>query len=129
MATTYAGGVATRHEADEAQLFLKEKGFKAPEICRWQNGVMENITQMESDGDVALPVMGKRYMIKIVSDALSDDVRHVIDAEAPRKSLSKDADGFVLGMFDNYDEAKLLVSLLSDMTADAVEIIEIELNE
>jgi hypothetical protein len=125
----YAGGFATRSEADDALLFLKEKDFKAPEICRWQNGVMENITQMESDGDVAIPVMGKRYMIKIVSDALSDDVRQVIDAEAPRKSLSKDADGFVLGMFDNYDEAELLVSLLSDKTTDVVEVIEIELNE
>lgn len=125
----YAGGFATRSEADDALLFLKEKDFKAPEICRWQNGVMENITQMESDGDVAIPVMGKRYMIKIVSDALSDDVRQVIDAEAPRKSLSKDAGGFVLGMFDNYDEAELLVSLLSDKTTDVVEVIEIELNE
>lgn len=125
----YAGGFATRSEADDALLFLKEKDFKAPEICRWQNGVMENITKMESDGDVAIPVMGKRYMIKIVSDALSDDVRQVIDAEAPRKSLSKDADGFVLGMFDNYDEAELLVSLLSDKTTDVVEVIEIELNE
>jgi hypothetical protein len=93
--------------------------------------VLENITQLESnsDGGVNIPVMGKRYMIKIASDALSDDVRQVIDAEAPRKSVSKDADGFILGMFDNYDEAKLLVSLLSDKTTDTVEIIEIELNE
>jgi hypothetical protein len=32
-------------------------------------------------------------------------------------------------MFDNYDEAELLVSLLSDKTTDVVEVIEIELNE
>lgn len=127
----YAGGYATRREADDALLFLKEKGFKAPEICRWQNGVMENVTKLESsdDGGVALPLVGKRYMIKIATETLSDDVRALITAEAPRKSVSKDADGFVVGTFDNYDEPKLLMSQIVEKTDAEVEIIEFELNE
>ena len=127
----YAGGFATRYEADEAQLFLKEKGFKAPEICRWQNGEMMNITALErdNDGSVDVPVSGMRYMIKISVDALSEEVREIIANEAPRQSISKEADGFVLGTFDSRDEAEILVSLLSESTSAPIEIIEIELNE
>lgn len=127
----YAGGFATRHDADEAQLFLKEKGFKAPEICRWLNGEMVNITRAERDGDesVDVAVAGKRYMIKISGEALSEDVRAVIANEAPRKSVSKEGDGFVLGTFDSNDEAELLVSLLEESTDAAISIIEIEINE
>lgn len=127
----YAGGFSSRREADEAQLFLKEKGFKAPEICRWQNGAMLNITTVErdNDGSVAMPVTGMRYMIKITADALSDDLRAIISAEAPRQSVSKEADGFVLGTFDNRDEVEILVSHLAEHTSNEIEIIEIELNE
>lgn len=127
----YAGGFATRREADDALLFLKEKGFKAPEICRWQGDVMENVTKLESseEGGVELQLVGKRYMIKIASETLSDDVRALIAAEAPRKSVSKDADGFVVGAFDNYDEAKLLMLQIAERADAEVEIIEFELNE
>ena len=127
----YAGGYATRREADDAQLFLKEKGFKAPEICRWQNGAVVNVTIAERDSDsgVSLPVSGKRYMVKLSVDAMTDDVRAIIAAEAPRQSVSKEANGFVLGMFDNRDEVELLVSLLTETTSAPVEIVEIELNE
>ena len=127
----YAGGFATRHEADEAQLFLQEKGFKAPEICRWQNGAMVNVTVVErdNDGSVVIPVSGKRYMIKISTDALSEDVRTVISTEAPRQSVSKEANGFVLGTFDNRDEVEILVSHIAENTSAKIDIIEIELNE
>jgi hypothetical protein len=127
----YAGGFATRHEADEAQLFLKEKGFKAPEICRWQNGEMVNITVLErdNDGSVDIPVSGMRYMIKISVDSLSEELREIIANEAPRQSISKEADGFVLGTFDSRDEVEILASLLAESTSAPIEIIEIELNE
>ena len=127
----YAGGFATRREADEAQLFLKEKGFKAPEICRWQNGAVMNITvvENENDGSVAIPVSGTRYMIKISTDTLSDELRAVIAAEAPRQGISKEAGGFTLGTFDSRDEVEILVSLLGESTTAPIEIIEIEINE
>ena len=125
----YAGGFASRFDADEAQLFLKEKGFKAPEICRWQNGEMVNMSSIEENGAEELPLVGKRYMIKITAETLSEDVRAVIAAEAPRKSVTKEAGGFTIGTFDSSDEVVLLVSLLSDITTDHVDVIEIELNE
>lgn len=128
----YAGGFATRHEADEAQLFLKEKGFKAPEICRWQNGIMVNISDVERENGgagVDIPVSGKRYMIKVVADSLSDDLRTIIDAEATRQSISKEANGFVVGTFDNRDEVELLRTRLAENTSADVELIEVEINE
>ena len=90
-----------------------------------------NITALErdNDGSVGVPVSGMRYMIKISVDALSEEVREIIANEAPRQSISKEADGFVLGTFDSRDEAEILVSLLSESTSAPIEIIEIELNE
>lgn len=123
----YAGGFATRSDADEAQLFLKEKGFKAPEICRWQNGMMVNLSTATEADD--LPLVGKRYMIKITASALSEDVRALIATEAARKSVSKETDGFILGTFDSYDEAEMLKVLLSESCSAPINIIEIELNE
>lgn len=127
----YAGGFSSRREADDAQLFLKEKGFKSPEICRWQNGVVMNITVVESenDGSVDIPVSGTRYMIKIATESLSEELRAIIAAEAPRQSISKEAGGFTLGTFDSRDEVEILVSLLGENTTDQIEIIEIEINE
>ncbi len=127
----YAGGFATRREADDAVLFLKDKDFKDPQICRWHNGKMENLSVAENSngemGDVA--VMGKRYMLKISTDALSEDVREIISSEAARKSITKSADGFVVGTFDNLSDVERLEALLVQKTTAAVEIIEIELNE
>ena len=127
----YTGGFATRREADDAQLFLKEKGFKAPEICRWQDGKMVNITAMENeDGEVVdIPISGHRYMIHVATDTLSDELSAIISTEAPRHSISKDANGFTIGMFDSRDEVELLVSQLAENTSAPIEIIEVELNE
>jgi hypothetical protein len=90
-----------------------------------------NVTTAENDGEggVVIPVSGKRYMVKFSMETISDDVRVIIANEAPRQSVSKEADGFVLGMFDNRDEVELLVSLLSETIESPIEIVEIELNE
>jgi hypothetical protein len=90
-----------------------------------------NVTTAENDGEsgVIIPVSGKRYMVKFSMETISDDVRAIIANEAPRQSVSKEADGFVLGMFDNRDEVELLVSLLSETIESPIEIVEIELNE
>ena len=92
---------------------------------------MENLTAAESgDGEMGdIAVMGKRYMIKIATDALSDDVRDLISNEAARKSITKSADGFIVGTFDSLGEVERLDALLVQKTSAAIEIIEIELNE
>lgn len=125
----YAGGFATRLEADEAQLFLKEKGFKAPEICRWQDGTMVNITSaVEEDANVDIPVVGKRYMVQIAAEGLGDELRALIEREAPAKAISRLGGGFAVGAFDSRDEAEMLAALVEESGA-TVGIVEIELNE
>lgn len=125
----YAGGFATRLEADEAQLFLKEKGFKAPEICRWQDGNMVNITAaVEDDANVDIPVVGKRYMVQIVAEELGDELRALIEREAPAKAISRLGGGFAVGAFDSRDEAEALAAHIEECGAVA-DIVEIELNE
>ena len=86
-------------------------------------------SQQLVDGSVDIPVSGTRYMIKIATESLSEELRAIIAAEAPRQSISKEAGGFTLGTFDSRDEVEILVSLLGENTTDQIEIIEIEINE
>lgn len=129
----YTGGFATLAEAEEAQLFLREKGFRAPEICRWSDGTMVNITAAEEgdeDGEFGdMPVVGMRYMVEIETDTLSDDMRATINQAAPGKMVSR-ADGkFVVGTFTERSEADMLLTTLIDQYHDiAVTLKEIELN-
>lgn len=129
----YAGGFATLAEAEEAQLFLKEKGFRAPEICRWEDGEFINITLAKDnaeDGEVVdMPIIGMRYMVEIEAEMLTDEIRTTINQTTPGKMLSR-ADGkFVVGTFTERSEADLLLTTLLDQHSNIVVTLkEIELN-
>lgn len=128
----YAGGFATRSEADEAQQFLRDKGFKAPEVCRWTDGQMKNITLSDSSSDSAegdIPVAGHRYVVHIESDTMSDEMRTTIEQTAPRKSISRAGGKFMVGTFTSRADADLLFTVLSEAYPDCVVTIsELELN-
>lgn len=129
----YAGGFATLAEAEEAQLFLKEKGFRAPEVCRWENGEMINLTEAEESNEegesVDMPVVGMRYMVEIEAEMLTDEMRATINQTTPGKMVSR-ADGrFVVGTFTSRSEADMLLTTLIDQHPDIqVTLKEIELN-
>lgn len=129
----YAGGFATLAEAEEAQLFLKEKGFRAPEVCRWENGEMINLTEAEESGEegetVDMPVVGMRYMVEIEAEMLTDEMRATINQTTPGKMVSR-ADGrFVVGTFTSRSEADMLLTTLVDQFSDIqLTLREIELN-
>lgn len=129
----YAGGFATLAEAEEAQLFLKEKGFRAPEVCRWEDGEMINLTEAEESGKegekVDMPVVGMRYMVEIEAEMLTDEMRSTINQTTPGKMVSR-ADGrFVVGTFTSRSEADMLLTTLIDQHPDIqVTLKEIELN-
>ena len=129
----YAGGFATLAEAEEAQLFLKEKGFRAPEVCRWEDGEMINLTEAEESGEegekVDMPVVGMRYMVEIEAEMLTDEMRSTINQTTPGKMVSR-ADGrFVVGTFTSRSEADMLLTTLIDQHPDIqVTLKEIELN-
>lgn len=125
----YAGGYATKREADEAEQFLREKGFKAPEVCCWKDGVMTNLSDEDTNEEQPTIIVGNRYMVQIDTESISDDMRATITQVAPAKMISRAGSKFAVGVFNNRSEADLLVTTLAELYPDtAVEITEIEIN-
>lgn len=125
----YAGGFATLAEAEEAQLFLKEKGFKRPEICRWRDGEMVNLSEVkEEKGQESVADIENRYLVAIECEELSDDMRELINTTTPDKMISRRGAQFAIGTFTERSEADLLMSTLMDKYPDiAVSIIVLDM--
>jgi hypothetical protein len=124
----YAGGFATLKEAEEAQLFLKEKGFKQPEICRWRDGEMINIDAIseESDESDVTPLVGHRYLVVLECESIDDALRATISATAPEKMISRRGTQFAIGTFTDHAEADALLTTIEEkhpeVTASIVEL-------
>ena len=119
----YAGGYATLAEADEAALMLRNKGFKAPQVCRWENGEMTNITKEAENAPkdktaVEEPVSNVRYIVEIEADTLESDVRTTIEATTPGKRITRAGNKFVVGTFVQRSDADVLVDALKAMFED-----------
>lgn len=125
----YAGGYATLKEAEEAQLFLREKGFKKPEICRWRDGEMINIdTLEEEDTDNTTPLVGSRYIVMLECDTIDEALRQTITATSPDKVISRRGAQFAIGTFTDYAEATALLTALSEQHPDvSATIVELDL--
>lgn len=99
----YAGGFATRREAEEAQARLKKRGFARPEIVAWTDGVYRNVTV---DGDASAAV----YRVEIAATGpLSEEVKQAIARTARGAGLSRAGQKFVVGMFDDRAVAEQVV--------------------
>lgn len=92
----YAGGFATRAEAEDAQKQMKAKGFLRPEIVVWTDGEYRNLSR---EPEESLP----SYRVEIMSgEALSDSVKEAIAATADGRELSRVGQQmFVVGLFDD----------------------------
>ena len=125
----YAGGYATLKEAEEAQLFLREKGFKKPEICRWRDGEMINIdTLEEEDDDNITPLVGSRYIVMLECDTIDEALRQTITATSPDKVISRRGAQFAIGTFTDYTEATALLTALAEQHPDiSATIVELDL--
>lgn len=126
----YAGGFATLAEAEEAQLFLKEKGFKRPEICRWRDGVMTNLSQAKSDdGEIdEVATSSNRYIVTLECDSISDQMRQLISTTAPDKMISRRGQQFAIGTFTERSEADLLMSSIVERFPDIeTSIVELDI--
>ena len=125
----YAGGYATLKEAEEAQLFLREKGFKKPEICRWRDGEMINIdTLEEEETDNTTPLVGSRYIVMLECDTIDEALRQTITATSPDKVISRRGAQFAIGTFTDYAEATALLTALAEQHPDvSATIVELDL--
>lgn len=92
----FAGGFATREEADAALKVLKSKGFLRPEIAVWTDGEYRNLSRA---ADAAVI----RYRVEIVGvPDLSEAVKTAIAETAGEYELSRvGAQMFVVGLFDD----------------------------
>lgn len=127
----YAGGYATLKEAEEAQIFLKDKGFKRPEICRWRNGEMINIDsvthQQDNEDDTeGTDLVGHRYIVILECNTISDALRETITSTTPDKVISRRGAQFAIGTFTDQSEADILLSTIEEkhpeVTASLVEL-------
>lgn len=108
----YAGGYANESEARDAQQFLKDKGFKNPELYCWEDGQMQLVTaKTKAQEPVASNV---RYMVVIKSTSLDSNVRQIINREAPGKIVSRSGGNYAVGMFTERGEADSLLTSLSE---------------
>lgn len=124
----YTGGFATYAEAEEAYYELKNKGFKAPIIYYWEDGVECCLGKEESStNENVAPATGVRYMLHIATETLSEELRITIEGVAPAKRITRIGERFAVGTFDSRSEAEELYSLLNDLFELEMEIAEIEI--
>lgn len=89
----FAGGFATRVEADKAQQEAKAHGFVRPEVVVWRDGVYRNLTRDPEQTKCS-------YRVELEGE-LSDAARAAIAEKAGGCELSRTGEGrFVLGLFD-----------------------------
>ena len=119
----YAGGFATREEAEAAQKLLKARGFVRPEIVVWTDGEYRNLSKDPEAQHIA-------YRVEIVSsEALSDAVKAAITDTAEGCELSRVGQQlFVVGTFDDKAVADRVAAAVTQ-TDPALEIKVAEIAE
>ena len=135
----FAGGYATLEEAELAQRFLKGNGFKNPEICVWEDGVMTNLSREKKSeavqkedsksGEETTTIVGRRCMVMITTDTLGEELQAIIERVAPGKRVSRAGNKFVVGAFTERSEAEALLQAIKEFDGNIDVIInEIELS-
>lgn len=109
----YAGGYAQQSEAVEALQFLKDKGFKNPELCCWKDGKMSVVATEKAKSTKATDSK-VRYMVIINAQNLDNTMRQLITRIAPGKMVSRSGNTYAVGMFADYGEADNLLTTLTE---------------
>lgn len=117
----YAGGFATRQEAEQAQALLRKRGFARPEIVVWNDGVYRNVSV---DGEAA----EETFRIEIAAPGpLSEEIRRAIAETAPEADVSRAGQKFVVGMFDDRAVAERVAAAVRRAAPELeLKIVEIE---
>lgn len=109
----YAGGFATREEAEAALEQMKEVGFKAPKIALWDYGdySLPDETQLSQDRE-STDAAVLRIEISGVKGDLNDAVKEAIKEAAPGKDIIRMGDLFTVGTFSGEGEAERVASAI-----------------
>ncbi|MEG0807078.1 MAG: SPOR domain-containing protein [Alistipes sp.] len=117
----YAGGFATKAEAELALKQLKARGFSRPEIVVWVDGVATNLAREPEAQSLA-------YRVEIKgAEALSDAMKQLITENAQGAELSRVGQQlFVVGAFDDKAVADRVAAVMqqNDATLE-IKVVEI----
>jgi hypothetical protein len=113
----YAGGYATEQEARDELQYLKSRGFRNPEICKWGDGVMTNISVEERrqvERMVAASEPKVVYVVIIGTSTISSKMHSIISSEAPGKIEQRSGKNYMVGYFKSRNEADSLLTTLAE---------------
>ncbi len=103
----FAGGYATKAEAEEAVKILKKRGFKNPVVVRWKDGEYRNLS---TDPE---PEAQTKFRVELITESLSQAQREAIVANADGREMTRAGESmFVIGSFDQREQAQKLVDAL-----------------
>ena len=112
----YAGGFATKAEADAAVEQMKKVGFRAPKVALWDYGDY-SLPDEENQEEVSDEHMSEnaalfRVNISGVTNDLPEAVKKAITEYAPGKDIIRTNTGFVVGSFATDGEAEKLADII-----------------
>lgn len=115
----FAGGFATEAEADEAQIKLKNLGFRRPEVVVWRDGVYANLAEERE----AAADMTQVFRVEISgAEQMTEELRSVIDAQASGKDITRINGRFIIMSFAAREDADKLAEALSAIEGVTVEV-------
>lgn len=118
----FAGGFATEAEADEAQIKLKNMGFRRPEVVVWRDGVYANLVEERE----AAAEMTQVFRVEISgAEQMTDELRSVFDSLASDKDITRINGRFIVMSFAVRDDADKLAEALSAIDGVTAEVIAI----
>ena len=118
----FAGGFATEAEADEAQIKLKNMGFRRPEVVVWRDGVYANLVEERE----AVAEMAQVFRVEISGvEQIDDQMRTAIDSLASGKDITRINGRFIVMSFAVREEAEQLAEAISATEGATAEVVTI----
>lgn len=119
----FAGGFATEAEADEAQIKLKNMGFRRPEVVVWRDGVYANLVEERE----AAADMIQVFRVEISGvEQINDEMRAAIDSLAVGKDITRINGRFIVMSFAEREEAEQFAEAVSAVEGTTAEVVAID---
>jgi len=120
----FAGGFATEAEVDEAQIRLKNMGFKRPEATVWIDGVYTNLVEVrEAEGDKT-----QMFRVEIAGiEQMTPELRAALDQSAADKDITRINGRFIVMSFAEREQAdEVAAAVVEAVEGATVEVTMIE---
>ena len=120
----FAGGFATEAEVDEAQIRLKNMGFKRPEATVWIDGVYTNLVEVrEAEGDKT-----QMFRVEIAGiEQMTPELRAALDQSAADKDITRINGRFIVMSFAEREQAdEVAAAVVEAVEGVTVEVTMIE---